>query len=72
MGMYVMVIGVDAGGNWFCDFLTFLNNNSTTLLAGMNGGSPGSRTYSVAAGQLKLNPSVTQTTVRVSANEIAV
>ena len=72
MGMYVMVIGVDSGGNWFCDFLTFLNNNSTTLLAGMNGGAPGSRTYSVAAGILRLNPSVTQTTVRVSGNELAV
>ena len=70
MGAYMMVIGVDAGGNWFCDFLTFLNANTVTLLSAMNGGSPGSRTYSVASGTLSLNPSVTQTTVTVSANEV--
>jgi hypothetical protein len=70
MGAYMMVKGVDASGNWFVDFLTFLNSNAVTLLAGMNGGSPGSRTYAVASGTLSLNPSVTQTSVRVSASEV--
>ena len=71
LGAYMMVIGVDASNYWFCDFLTFLNSNTVTLLAGMNGGSPGSRTYAVASGTLSLNPSVTQTTVRISANELS-
>jgi hypothetical protein len=70
-GAYMMVIGVDAGNNWFCDYLTFLHSNSVVLLASQNGGAPGARAYSVVSGSLRLNPSVTQTTVRVSANEIA-
>jgi hypothetical protein len=71
LGAYMMVRGVDASGNWFCDFLTFLNYNSVTVLSSMNGGSPGSRTYAAGSGTLSLNPSITQTSVRVSANELS-
>jgi hypothetical protein len=61
----VLVTGRDASFNWFNDILNVMQSNSAQTISTQNGGSPGSRTYSMSSTALQLNPSATQVIVRV-------
>ncbi len=62
----VSISGIDGGGHIFHDVVAVLSTNNPVTISQQDGGTPGTRTYTQDSTALKLNPSVTQTRVRVT------